>query len=168
MNTHEAYAEEIRRGVWADPNPDRCGCKGTGLWVSDFDSYHECPFHGDPDIPDPEWDDETHGPCTFDWDAHERRICVDAYRHFRDQAVELGLSAEVFEAICRRDLGAGEHTPREWVNAANAAAEELAHTLEEANARAEGFSCALERRLEEEYEIEMQEYEEEVRATGIR
>jgi len=146
MNCHEAYAEEINRCMWADPNPDRCGCKGHGLWVSGFDSWHECPFHSHPDLPHPEWDEETHGPCTFDWDAHERRVCVVAYRQFRDEGGELGVTPELFEALCRRELGAGDHTPREWVNAANGLVDELRHTLEEANARAEGYCCALERR----------------------
>ncbi len=146
MNSHEAYAEEIRRGMWADPNPSKCGCKGHGLWVSDFDSWHECPFHGAADLPDPEWDEETHGPCTFDWDAHERTICVVAFRHFRDEGAKLGVSAEAFTAICRRDLGTGEHTPREWVEAADAQVTELRATLADANAQVEGYTCDLERR----------------------
>lgn len=148
MNCHEAYAEEIRRGVWADPNPNRCGCRGGGWWVSDFDSWHRCPFHGD-GVPTPECDYPEEARDDYDRGAHERRICVDAYRHFRDEGVRLGVTPDVFEAICRCDLGAGEHTPREWVDAANVAVEELARTLADSNAQAAGYSCDLERRWTE-------------------
>lgn len=154
MNCHEAYAEEIRRCMWADPNPDRCGCKGHGWWASDFDSWHECPFHHGPDVLDPECDYPDEALEDHDPARHERRICVDAYRHFRNEGIELGMTAEVFDALCLRGLESGDNTFRDWVNAANELVDELRGTLAHANAQAEGYSCDLERRWAEDGQAE--------------
>ena len=133
--------EAAERGFWSNPNPSRCGCRGGGWFLSDVDSWHECPYHGGTPYPEDDYHEEA-----WDHAAHERAIYVTAWRHFRDEGVALGMNADLFTACCRRELGTGEHTPAEWVDAADALVSELTHTLADANAQAEGYVCDLERR----------------------
>lgn len=32
--------------LWADENPNICGCRGRGWMLSDLDTWHHCPIHG--------------------------------------------------------------------------------------------------------------------------
>ena len=32
-------------GVWAHPEAEHCGCRGSGWWASELDTFHECRFH---------------------------------------------------------------------------------------------------------------------------
>jgi hypothetical protein len=41
---------------WSNQDPDRCGCRGSGWFLSEVDTWHECPKHYK-DQPHPEYDD---------------------------------------------------------------------------------------------------------------
>ena len=41
----QAYYDEFKCGFWADPDPARCRCHGSGWALSDLDTFHECPEH---------------------------------------------------------------------------------------------------------------------------
>lgn len=41
----QAYYDEFRCGYWAEPDPTRCLCHGSGWALSDVDTWHECPVH---------------------------------------------------------------------------------------------------------------------------
>lgn len=65
MSEYETYYREVacNSTTWAVPDADRCGCRGTGWWVSEVDTYHECPFH---------YDGQPGPDCTeADWEAYE-------------------------------------------------------------------------------------------------
>lgn len=58
-------SEYINTGAWSHPNPKKCGCRGSGWWLSELDSWHLCRFHGKDvngkQIPHPDddcWQDE--------------------------------------------------------------------------------------------------------------
>jgi hypothetical protein len=38
---------------WAAEDSSICGCKGKGWWLSELDTWHQCPCHGK-DVPHPE------------------------------------------------------------------------------------------------------------------
>jgi hypothetical protein len=38
--------------TWADVGHEACGCRGSGWWLSEVDTFHKCPFHA-PDAPHP-------------------------------------------------------------------------------------------------------------------
>lgn len=145
MNTHEACYQEAQQGAWATLNPNRCGCKGYGWFLSDVDTFHRCSFHGE-GVPHPEWEPEMGGHEDYDADRHERAICVFAFRAFRDSAIALGITSDIFQALCRREVGIGEHTPREWVDAAEVVTDMLQAAMNEHRAIQAGFSCHLEAR----------------------
>jgi hypothetical protein len=51
----QTYFNEIcRTGAWSDPDPDLCGCRGSGWWNSEVDTWHKCRYHR-PGAPHPEW-----------------------------------------------------------------------------------------------------------------
>ena len=31
---------------WSHTDPDRCGCRGGGWFLSEVDTWHQCPAHG--------------------------------------------------------------------------------------------------------------------------
>jgi len=39
------YMESVNAGAWADENIFKCGCKGSGWFLSELDTRHECPWH---------------------------------------------------------------------------------------------------------------------------
>ena len=39
---------QLESGAWADPDYFECPCRG-GWLLSDFDSFHRCPFHAEGD-----------------------------------------------------------------------------------------------------------------------
>lgn len=41
----QQYYNEICMGFWADPDPSTCGCRGSGWYCSDLDTWHECSYH---------------------------------------------------------------------------------------------------------------------------
>lgn len=45
----------VRSGQLSDPDPAECGCRGSGWFLSDLDTWHECPAHRG--RPHPEFDD---------------------------------------------------------------------------------------------------------------
>ncbi len=67
MSELQAYYNNFAcANVWADPDPERCGCRGSGWWLSDLDTFHKCPCHYNgqrhpEDYPYEDTDDE---PCS--------------------------------------------------------------------------------------------------------
>ena len=49
------YREFAQAGAWIDEDPNRCGCRGGGWFLSEVDTWHKCPVHGR-DVPHPEED----------------------------------------------------------------------------------------------------------------
>ena len=47
---------------WADDDPELCGCGGRGWFLSDLDTWHQCPAHGagvlHPEIAEANWEQE--------------------------------------------------------------------------------------------------------------
>ena len=39
------YTEFICSSRWQDRDPERCGCGGSGWWLSELDTWHRCPVH---------------------------------------------------------------------------------------------------------------------------
>ena len=152
MTYQHAY-RELCTGKWADPNPYRCPCRGTGWLVSDYDTYHRCPLHGG-GAPHPE-DDET----VFDYNAHRIGMARIYWRLLRHEALTLGFEGDFTEA-CVATADKPPITPQAWVAAAERVAAPLAREHAEKDVRRRGYSCALELRLEEEAIRERKEKEQ--------
>jgi hypothetical protein len=45
MSELQDYYNQFNTGVWADPDPKVCLCRGSGWALSDVDTFHECRFH---------------------------------------------------------------------------------------------------------------------------
>lgn len=135
----ESEIRDLESGVWADPNPSQCPCRGHGWLRSDFDTVHECPIHGG--TPHPE-DEE----ATFDWNAHSLRIHRQAWRDARSRSGMIPWSFRIaVEAHVRACNGSRSVlTMREWVDFAFEVAEHEWSAGQDERARRMGFSCRLE------------------------
>lgn len=61
MSEYETYYREVAcSSTWAHPDADHCGCRGSGWWLSELDTWHDCPFHYEKGQPHPEDDLEVH------------------------------------------------------------------------------------------------------------
>jgi hypothetical protein len=50
---HALYFHEVACGsAWVDEDEAACGCRGSGWWLSELDTFHKCPLHA-PDAPHP-------------------------------------------------------------------------------------------------------------------
>lgn len=45
MSELQAYYEAFCTGYWANPDEDRCQCRGSGWALSEVDTWHACPAH---------------------------------------------------------------------------------------------------------------------------
>ena len=135
---------QLESGAWADMDITLCPCRG-GWLLSDFDTFHCCPFHGK-GVPHPE-DDET----SFDYNAHLLGHLRKAYRVYRSRT---GLSNRAFRLrVCAHMFqGSSDQIARARaaVEAARMISEEICSAREEARAHRRGFTCALEVRLHNE------------------
>jgi hypothetical protein len=57
MSELSHYYNEVacNSSTWSHPDKKHCGCRGSGWWLSELDTWHECPYH---DGPHPDHDDE--------------------------------------------------------------------------------------------------------------
>jgi len=134
--------------LWAEVNPGKCPCGGGGWLLSDFDTFHRCGLHG-VGVPHPESEEEG------SQDPHRMlRLRREAYRTFMTRS---GLGTQEFLTACVDQMGGPAHSPQEWVDAAEAVTGELLRAGAEKEARAQGYSCDLERRLTHEAELERRE-----------
>ena len=148
MNSTELEFRYMESGRWAEMNPSKCPCNGRGYVLSDFDSWHKCPEHGDgvlnmeeeEDLPDAEHDAYRAGRVVA-----KRAMYADAFLYFANAALAAGLSKAEVRAAVRLEAGPGEHSPAGWVDAADAVAGRLVRDVAERAAHARGYSCALER-----------------------
>lgn len=159
MSQMEHDYRELQSGRWAEINPSKCPCRGTGWFNSDLDTLHQCPVHGG-GVPHPETEEP--GDTPFDFDAHRLNGLRNAFRVFRYTARRNGFTgdASMFEEACLAEVGAfgaSDMTPQRWVDAAEQFAERVVSDASEARARRHGYSCALEQRWEEAAEMERME-----------
>lgn len=137
----ENEIRDLESGVWADPNPSQCPCRGHGWFNSDFDVAFECRIHSH-GAPHPE-DEERRE--TFDWAAHDVRVHRQAWR---DAQARSGMERWAFrvavEAHVRACTGFVAPTMREWVDFAFDVAEHEWSEAQDSRARRMGFSCRLE------------------------
>lgn len=40
------YYNYAEANQWAHPEAGQCGCRGRGWWLSEVDTWHQCPYHG--------------------------------------------------------------------------------------------------------------------------
>jgi hypothetical protein len=139
------YSNEMQSGLWAETSPDECPCRGGGWMHDDYDCTWKCPLHGH-DLgagtpPHPEDEEPRH----FDHDQHLLLARRAAYRTFRERT-GLGLA---FHKLVFAECGE-KASPKEQVAAAKLVSECILMERAETQAWREGFSCDLERRLEDE------------------
>lgn len=107
---------------WMNYNPNKCGCRGSGWFLSDVDTFHPCVYHnlGAPNPENESSFDWTSGKG-FDWEAHQLEVYRTAYRFFLRLARRNGWKGKAhdFARCCRRFLTTPLNpTPSDWVNAA--------------------------------------------------
>jgi len=103
--------QELNLNAWADPNPFICLCRGSGWLLSDLDSWHKCPWHGE-NVPHPEEDDQD-----FDPKAHLLDQARSAFVYFREEARKAGFVGN-FPQACLKAAGKTDLSPMEWLVAA--------------------------------------------------
>ena len=52
----QQYYQQFSTGHWADEDPSKCECRGSGWALSDVDTWHRCPVHYQGHDPPPEDD----------------------------------------------------------------------------------------------------------------
>jgi hypothetical protein len=117
--------------------------------LSDFDTWHKCPFHSEGAEGAHEDDPRDFSP------GHLAKVARDAYKKFylRAKACDTGLNPERFKRLCLTYV-TSEYTPKEWVGAAEEVCAYHEAHAREVYAISKGFSCALEMELEAEYQME--------------
>lgn len=128
---------DLDSGRWAEINPVRCPCRGSGWLLSDFDTFHACPVHGN-GVPHPEDED-----MVFDYEAHMLKVRRAAYATFRNTAMRHNVDRVQFRKLVEARV-ASERRPQDWVNAAEEVAEDLSMMAAEEEAHRLGYSCRLE------------------------
>jgi hypothetical protein len=59
MSEYQGYYDNYcRANVWATNEPEECGCRGSGYWASEVDTWHQCPYHFEKGQGHPEDDEE--------------------------------------------------------------------------------------------------------------
>ena len=157
MSMQELY-NGLQGGAWAETNPSKCPCRGRGWLLSDFDTWHRCPVHGG-GVPHPECLLEGEGETDFDWEAHSLRVDREAFARFRKVAMDNGVrSKRGFRTLCERKLGDKDNpSPVDWIDAAEAVAEDFYRARCEREAKAAGYSCHLEARWAQDAAMEARE-----------
>lgn len=117
--------------------------------LSSFDTWHRCGLHAE-GAPHPEDEEAPYDP------ERKVRLLREAFRTFRTRS---GLGNLEFywaclKAMCRPPGLRSPPTPQEWVDAAEKVTEEILNKRREEKARAQGYTCDLERQLHEEADRE--------------
>ena len=152
MNSMEHEYRELCSGRWAEMNPSKCPCRGRGFLISDLDTCHRCPIHGE-GATHPE--DERSYASVAEEEAESRaaeeryvNMMRGVFMHFANRALEvMGNKAAVMKAVKATRTGS---TPQDFVDAVERVAMEAEYEAEERSAQARGFSCGLEARMENE------------------
>lgn len=116
--------DDLRTGFWANRNPNRCPCRGSGWYLSDLDIPFRCRLHGR-GVPEPTDDGENSDG--FDYQGHWLAVFRAAFADFREEAKRAGVrSNKGFLTLTKRKLRVlpEEATPQEWVDAAEEVARE--------------------------------------------
>ena len=141
--------------LWSEINPSRCPCKGSGWLLSDWDTVHKCQEHArnSPNPYDEDFTYDDNGLVEYDWDKHTKENFRDAYRFFKKST---DLDGRQFKKACiRYNDGEIPSTDARWVDMAELVYGEHQAIKDQEYAEAQGYSCALEMRMEREaYEEE--------------
>jgi len=141
---------DLESGQWAALLPTECPCHGSGWMLSTFDTWHRCPIHGN-GVPHPE---DEH--VDFDRDAHCLETWRTCWRYLQGWRRSLGFQGPMTAWVVRLS-GKCPATPQEWVEVAYGLVTQGSRVQDEADARAQGYSCNLERALAEEARTERDE-----------
>lgn len=141
---------DLDSSVWNTTNPSTCPCQGNGWLCSDYDTWHKCCAHHRGQ-PHPEYDGVED---TFDYDAAHLANYREAYRVF-GRLSGLTSMEMIREALKVMDFSQGKSpTPAMWVNAAERVARDIEDIRLQEEAKASGYSCALEARWDAEAAVE--------------
>ena len=100
--------DAVELGHWAYPDAAHCACSGGGWVLSNWDTWHCCPYHGK-GVPHP----ETESPSDDELLAEARA----RYQRYREWAADHGLTRAAFDAACRAAV-AKDAAPDCWADAA--------------------------------------------------
>lgn len=83
MSELQHYYDQVAcGGAWKDEDPKRCGCLGSGWFLSQVDTWHKCSIHK-PDAPHPESFE-----CEDDYAEHMETVRVEVFKpHFTDDDI---------------------------------------------------------------------------------
>ena len=126
----QAMYNEICQGHWMHFDGAICGCGGSGWFLSDLDTFHECSYHHVAGQPHPE-----DYCCEGYEESNEDQARIkeartehlrDAFRTYRQQALDMGLPLADFNGTLPTDAA----TPAEWVKAARQVVEQAPHLVQ--------------------------------------
>ena len=142
---------ELDNGMWAEMNPSKCPCNGRGFLLSDYDTSHRCPIHGKGALCMEDTEHMTDAEIETATKAEgARRLAMmrGIFLALANEALDLlGSKAAVMKAVRLVRKGT---TPKDYVDAVDMVVSEARYEAEEASAKARGFSCGLEARMEDE------------------
>lgn len=93
----QIYEDACNSSTWGDPDPEHCGCRGGGWFISQVDTVHKCPRHNDGQ-PHPEEDDEE------EWAAYRAKKDGTPMPKKADIAlIEDDLTSDEMKAIWAKD-----------------------------------------------------------------
>ena len=140
---------QLESGAWADPDYFVCPCRG-GWLLSDFDSFHRCPFHAEGDR-HPE-DDSEYTEEEEKMNATYRvRMARQTFKHYDRAARELGIEGfkvKVIDAFFATDEGLSRE--ERFCKAAAEVVAKAAYEAREVTARRKGYSCGFEMTMDDE------------------
>lgn len=111
--------DSAKRGDYAEVNPKNCGCRG-GWFLSDVDTWHQCPLHGH-GVPHPdEYDCPEEFQPDFDFKAHKVQLLREALLTFQSMAADrFQMAPCAFKAKVEGRLSKEEFpSPQDYVDAA--------------------------------------------------
>lgn len=137
----EHPVNELNRGNWANINPAKCPCRGLGWMLSNYDTWHQCPYHGK-GVPHPDYEH-----CLdFNVMDHGLQMFRMAFESFRSEAHLAGFQGSFTEA-CRVELAlqgiAHPATAAQWVQAAELVSARWMDAAAEADAQTYRQACGF-------------------------
>jgi hypothetical protein len=124
MSEYEIYFNEFcKSGAWVREDASECGCRGSGWFLSDLDTFHKCGVHNDGQ-PDPEYGTDE------EWEAYAADKARRKYKAIAQAACSeyawKGLTPAKFNELARREIAESgvmgdrklAFDPAGWVEAA--------------------------------------------------
>ena len=144
--------QEMLTGIWAEQNPSKCLCQGSGWHLADWEVSYKCPIHCQ-GAPNPYNEDDTCYECGkksccrgnatrwildpvsgkemperyfFNWKEHSIKVHREAFKTFRKWSK---MENKEFLSSVREELVKNKNpSPSDWVNAAEGVAEQANFT----------------------------------------